>query len=227
MIKIEIWTDIKEYEGKYQISTEGHVGSLNYNNTGKFKLLKPKKNKYGYNEVKLSKDNKTKNYLVATLVGRAFLGECPPDMQIMHINKSDDDSLKNLKYAYRSEILHQMYKRGKRKTGIPSNYKISYKGKQYKNFSTMAKDNGLTPKQLEKRIKRKWTLEEALQIPINRKQKILNKKLYLYQNKFMSVKELSELSGISEKTIYKRLKRGWSIEETMEIPLAKNNKGDK
>ena len=189
MIKIEQWADIKGYEGKYQISTEGNVESLNFNNTGKFGLLKPKKNRYGYNEVKLSKNNKTKSYLVATLVGRTFLGECPPDMEIMHINKSDDDSLENLKYAYRSEILHQMYKRGKRKIGMPSDFKISYQGKQYKTYSAMARDNGITPKQLEKRIKHKWTLEEALEIPIDRKERILNKKLYLYQGKFMSVKQ--------------------------------------
>ena len=39
----------------------------------------------------------------------------------------------------------------------------------------------------------------------------------------MSIKQLAKLSGIRDSTIRKRLKRGWSIEEAVEIPLAKNN----
>lgn len=52
---MEIWGDIKGFEGKYQVSTEGNVRSLNYNNTGQIKNLKKKINKYGFAEVKLSK----------------------------------------------------------------------------------------------------------------------------------------------------------------------------
>ena len=32
---MEIWKDIKGYEGKYQVSNLGNVKSLNYNSTGK------------------------------------------------------------------------------------------------------------------------------------------------------------------------------------------------
>ena len=66
----EIWKDIEGYEGKYQVSNMGNVRSLNYNNTGKPRNLKQKINRYGYNEVKLSKFNKTKNFLVSTLVAK-------------------------------------------------------------------------------------------------------------------------------------------------------------
>jgi len=163
----EIWEDIKGFQGKYQISSEGHVGSLNYNNTGKFGLLKPKKNRYGYNEVKLSKNNKTKNYLVATLVGRTFLGECPPDMEIMHIKESDNDKLENLKYAYRSEKLYQMYKRGRRKIGKPTRYNLSYKGKGYVKISHIARDYNIPIKAVWKRLQRGWTLQEAIEIPLS------------------------------------------------------------
>ena len=54
---IEEWTDIEGYEGKYKLSNTGKVVSLNYNNTGKPKELKIKVNRYGYNEVTLSKNN--------------------------------------------------------------------------------------------------------------------------------------------------------------------------
>ena len=218
---MEIWKDIEGFENKYQVSTEGNVKSLNYNNTGKERLLKPKINRYGYREVKLSKNNKTKNYLVATLVGKAFLGYCPPDMEIMHIGDSQDDSVENLKYAYRSQILHAMYKRGKRKNGQPSNATISYKGVAYKNLNKLAKDYETHGHEVNKRIYRGWTLEEALEIPLHRKEKILNKALYLYKGKLLPVKEISRQCGINQKALYKRLSRGWSIEEATEIPLAR------
>lgn len=215
----EIWKDIPEFEGKYQVSNLGNVLSLNYNNTGKPKLLKPKINRYGYNEVKLSKNNKTKNFLVATLVAQAFLKTRSPDKEVMHIDNNSNDNVNNLRYAYRSEILHSMYKKNKRKIGNPSKYKISFEGKQYKYISEMAKEYGLSLEQLHHRQKEGWTLEEILKIPFNRKEKILHKRLYNYKDKLMSVKDLAKFSGISEKRIYERLNRGWSVEETVEIPL--------
>lgn len=215
----ETWKDVLGYEGKYQVSNLGNVLSLNYNNTGKPKLLKPKINRYGYNEIKLSKNNKTKNFLVATLVAQAFLKTRSPDKEVMHIDNNSNDNVNNLRYAYRSEILHSMYKKGHRKTGEPSQNIISYKGKKYKKFSGLAKNFNLTLKQFYHRIERGWTLNEALEIPYNRKEKILHKKLYNYEGKLMSVKHLAKISGISEKRIYERLNRGWSVEETVEIPL--------
>lgn len=228
MFRIEEWRDIAGYEDKYQVSNLGNVKSLNYNNTGKERLLKPKLNRYGYNEVKLSKHNKTKNYLVATLVAQAFLGEKrAPDLQVMHIGDNSVDSVDNLRYAYKSEILHQMYKKGKRKIGKPTRYNISFNGKQYVKFSHMARDYGIEPKMFSKRLEHGWTLTEAILIPKERKEKMLKKKLYKYNDKLYSIKQLAKLSGKTEKTIRKRLTRGWSIEEAIEIPLGKKERGKK
>ena len=221
---VEEWTDIKGYNGKYRISNTGKVESTNYNNTGKPQLLKIKVNRYGYNEVKLSQNNKTKNYLVATLVAQHYLKQPAPDMEVMHIGDNNIDSVDNLKYGYRSEILHKMYKKHHRKIGKPSKYKMSYKNKQYKSKSDIAKDYGLKPKQFIKRLENGWTLEEATEIPIERYQKKLSVRLYKYNDKLYSVKQLSQMFGISEKNIYKRLARKWSIEEAVEIPIGKNKK---
>lgn len=218
----EIWVDINGYDGKYRLSNTGKVISTNYNNTGMPKELKLKVNRYEYNEVKLSKNNKTKNYLIITLVAEHFLKKPAPDMIPMHISKSDDDSVENIAYGYRSEMLHLTYKRGKRKIGMPSNNIISYKGKPYRSFSAMARNYNIPPKVLDKRISKGWTLNEALEIPLNRQNTKLNVQLYRYKDKLYSLKQLSKMSGMSIKTLHKRLKRGWSIEETMEIPLAKN-----
>ena len=216
----EIWIDIKGYEGKYQLSNKGQVISLNYNNTGKPKVLKLKINRYGYNEVKLSKNNKVKNYLIITLVAEHFLNKPAPDMIPIHLKEVNNDNVENIAYGYKSEMLHLMYKKGHRKIGKATKNKISYKGKQYKNFSDMARDYDIEPKMLHKRISRGWTLNEALEIPLDRKEKILNKKLYEYNGKMMSIKQLVKISGINENAIYKRIARGWSIEEVVEIPLS-------
>lgn len=216
----EIWRDVKGYENKYLVSNFGRVKSLNYNNTGKEKLLKLKINRYGYNEVKLSKNNKTRNFLVATLVAQAFLGEKNEDMEVMHIGDVTDDSVENSKYAYRSQILFATYKKGRRK-GTPSENSISYNGKRYKGLSKIAKDYNMKPKLLFKRIENGWNLEDAIEIPKLTKKIRLKKRLYNYYGKLYSIKELEKISGISERNLYKRLKRGWNIYETVEIPLGR------
>lgn len=213
----EIWKDIEGYEGKYQVSNMGNVRSLNYNNTGKPRNLKQKINRYGYNEVKLSKFNKTKNFLVSTLVAKHFIEKINPDKEVMHIGDINDNSIDNLKYGYRSEILHQTYKR-KRRIGQPSNNFMSYNEKQYKKYSDLARDYDLTPRRLFKRLAQGWSLDEAINIPVKRKEHRLYKKMYIYNDKLMSLKQLAEISGISVQTITKRLNRGWSIEEAVEIP---------
>lgn len=220
----EVWKDIEGYEGKYQVSDKGNVRSLNFNNTGQARNLKQKINRYGYNEVKLSKNNKTKNFLVSTLVAQAFLDKVNPDKEVMHISDINDNSVDNLKYGYRSEILHQTYKRGRRKIGKPSKNFMSFNSKQYKKYSDLARDYNITPRRLLKRLSAGWSLDEAINIPFEREKRRLHKKLYKYNNKVMSIKQLSDFSGLSESTISKRLDRGWSLEEAIEIPNLRNNK---
>lgn len=219
----EIWKKIDGFEN-YEVSNMGNVRSLNYNNTGKPKNLKQKINRYGYNEVKLSKNNKTKNFLVSTLVAKHFIKNNNPDKEVMHIGDINNNSVNNLKFGYRSEILHQTYKRGRRKIGKPTQNKFSYNGVQYKKLSDLAKRYKINPRLLYKRIADGWSLDEAVSIPRERTEKILNKQLYEYEGKLMSVEQLSQINGINKKNIYKRLARGWSVEEAVEIPLAKRRK---
>ena len=112
----EIWKDIKGYEGKYQVSDQGNVMSLNYNNTGKPRLLKIKINRCGFCEVVLSKDNKPKTYMVARLVAEAFIPN--PRRCNLVVNKDNNklnNSVENLKWAYLSEARYMTYKKGNRK----------------------------------------------------------------------------------------------------------------
>ena len=70
---MEQWKSIAGYEGLYEVSDLGRVKSLNYNHTGKDKILKPVKGHRGYLQVSLWKDGKTRNLRVHRLVAEAFI----------------------------------------------------------------------------------------------------------------------------------------------------------
>lgn len=69
----EIYKDIECYEGLYQVSNLGNVKSLNYNNTKKENLLKPRITRNGYLQVILCKNKTIKPYSVHRLVANAFI----------------------------------------------------------------------------------------------------------------------------------------------------------
>ena len=88
----EIWKDIINYEGKYEVSNLGRVRSLSYNGTGEIKLLKPGTNKRGYKRVGLCKNGKTKHYYVHRLVAITFIPN-PDDLSI--VNHKDENPANN------------------------------------------------------------------------------------------------------------------------------------
>lgn len=98
----EIWIDIKDYEGKYQVSNLGRVKSLvRYSKhwRGGVKLvreriLKPGYNKSGYLHVVFIHKNNRKNMRIHKLVAIAFLGHIPDghNMVVNHKNFIRDDN---------------------------------------------------------------------------------------------------------------------------------------
>ena len=85
----EIFKDIEEYEGLYQISNLGRVKSLKY---GKERILKPAKDKKGYLYVCLYKQGKMKIYRVHRLVAQAFI---PNPNNLPQVNHKDEDKTNN------------------------------------------------------------------------------------------------------------------------------------
>lgn len=96
----EIYKDVKGYEGLYQVSNFGQILSLNYNKTGKPKLMKPSKNKDGYLRIFLCKDGKRKMFFIHRLVAEHFI---PNPDNLPEINHKDENkennSVENLEYC--------------------------------------------------------------------------------------------------------------------------------
>lgn len=93
----EIWKDIPDYEGLYQVSNLGRIKSLNYNHTNKEGILKPRKTRKGYISVALYKEHKVKNFRIHRLVIETFLGKS--NLTVNHKDKNVlNNKLDNLEY---------------------------------------------------------------------------------------------------------------------------------
>lgn len=88
----EVFKDISGYEGKYQVSNLGHVKSLNYNGTGKEKILQSTDNGYGYYRIHLFKNGKVKSYYLHRLVAQAFIKNPENLPEVNHINQNKKDN---------------------------------------------------------------------------------------------------------------------------------------
>lgn len=86
----EIWKDIPEYEGLYQVSNLGRIKSLQ-NYRGKGNILKQRIKK-GYYTIGLRKNAKRKWYLTHRLVAQAFI---PNPNNLPQINHIDENKLNN------------------------------------------------------------------------------------------------------------------------------------
>tara|TARA_R110000772_G_scaffold261421_2_gene379897 strand:+ start:1536 stop:2015 length:480 start_codon:yes stop_codon:yes gene_type:complete len=94
-MKTEIWKDIKDYEGLYQVSNLGRVKSLKF---GKERILSAATNATGYSLVALC-NGKTKAITAHQLVAMAFLNHKPCGYKLVvdHINTiKTDNRLENL-----------------------------------------------------------------------------------------------------------------------------------
>ena len=91
----EIWKDIPEFEGYYQVSNLGNIRSLNY---GKIRELKPRLVGYDGNQylaVNLSKDSEVKSIKVHKLVALCFLNHISKGYNGLVIDHIDSNKLNN------------------------------------------------------------------------------------------------------------------------------------
>lgn len=131
---MEIWKDIKGFEGYYQVSNYGNIKSLT-----RFDGIRERKGqeikqslKYnGYLQVGLRKNSKRKFFSVHRLVAIHFLDNPENKPQVNHIDcNKQNNNINNLEWATSKENLHHAKINGLR-NNMP-------KGEKHPNFGKFA-----------------------------------------------------------------------------------------
>lgn len=105
---MEIWKPVKNYENLYEVSSFGNI-----RNKKRKTILKPTLSKFNYLFVKLSKDNKTKNFLNHRLVALSFLENINNLPQVNHIDGNKlNNNISNLEWCTASYNIRHAIKLG-------------------------------------------------------------------------------------------------------------------
>ena len=159
----EIWKDIPGFGGRYRISNQGNVMSMNYLGTGKPKLLKAKKHHSGYLTVRLcyGDGRPQKNRTIHSLVAESFIPKKPNSTCVNHIdgNKHNNcaDNLEwvtfkeNINHAIRTGLKNPHYNNHPSGSNTPNSrcvYQYSKDGtfiKKWDCISDAARFYGMNP----------------------------------------------------------------------------------
>tara|TARA_R110000764_G_scaffold173333_1_gene260046 strand:+ start:3100 stop:3627 length:528 start_codon:yes stop_codon:yes gene_type:complete len=134
-IGIEIWKDLPEYEGLYQVSNLGNVRSLKFN---KIRYIKSLNDKERYAVTLYKNKIRTTNNRVSVLVAEAFLNHnrCGNKIVVDHIdNNKINDRLYNL------QLISTRKNSSKDKKGT-SKYTGVYKPTREKKWKAQIRING-------------------------------------------------------------------------------------
>ena len=156
---MEVWKDIKDYEGIYQVSNRGNIRSLDrevvYSNgtvrNHKGVEMKPSIDKDGYLRVNLSRNGKKSRFFIHRLVGMAFIPNEEDKPAINHKDGvKDNNEVSNLEWATHSENVTHAFETGLNTphdggTSIPVNKVDKYTNKiikKYTSISSASRDTG-------------------------------------------------------------------------------------
>lgn len=154
---IEVWKDIKDYEGLYQVSNTGKVRKLRFINNivNKEKIfeLSKKHNNHNYCIVVLYKNGKNKTRLLHRIVAETFIENPNNYREVNHKDGNKDNNfIDNLEWCTSSQNKIHAYKMGLKK---PSSLGL------FGGNNPKAKSVNMIDKETNKIIKRFNSLIEA------------------------------------------------------------------
>lgn len=126
---MEIWKDVKGYEGIYQVSNKGRIKSLSRYERGrngkpcfrKEKILKGQVSQYGYRRIQLFKDSKVKFPGVHRVVAEAFIPNPENKPQVNHKDGNKlNNNVENLEWVTQSENMKHALELGLYKPNVES-----------------------------------------------------------------------------------------------------------
>lgn len=141
----EIWTDIKGYEGYYQISTFGNVKRLVSFRCKSERILKPRIDKLGYKKISLCVNNETNEMLIHRLVMLNFTEIQEDKPCVNHIDGNPSNNhIENLEWCTHRENIQHAHD-----TGLASSQHLYKKvirddGVIYKSLTQAAVEAGVT-----------------------------------------------------------------------------------
>lgn len=104
---MEIFKDVKGYEGYYEISNLGRVRSTSYKGV---KILKPFITKKGYLNVIFCVKRKTEHKLIHRLVAEAFIPNPNNLPEVNHKNRdTSDNTVNNLEWVSKQENIDHLH----------------------------------------------------------------------------------------------------------------------
>jgi NUMOD4 motif-containing protein/HNH endonuclease len=112
---VEIWEDVKGYEGIYEVSSNGRVKSLDRKSAHgrcgtvklKSKILKPYSCNGRYPRIPLCKEGRVKMHYVHRLVAEAFIDNPLNKPEVNHIDEvKNNNKAENLEWCTRMENVH-------------------------------------------------------------------------------------------------------------------------
>jgi len=135
---LEIWRDIKNYEGIYEVSKLGRIKSISRNGTIKEnRILKPNK-VMGYSQIVLYKNNKREYKKIHRLVAETFIPNLENKREVNHKDgNKTNNCVDNLEWVTTSENqLHSYYEL---KNNIKSVIQLSLNNEIIKEWESIAK----------------------------------------------------------------------------------------
>ena len=143
----EIWKDVPNYKGRYQASNLGRIKSLNFNGTGKEKIMRPRTGNRYY-MIALWKDGKRKDLLLHRVIAETFIENKENKPFINHKDENCfNNSVDNLMWCTHKEIMYW----GTRNKRIAKNNSIKVNQydlennfiKQWNSINEFLKENNL------------------------------------------------------------------------------------